>query len=458
MRWILNILYLLALVLALPFLFIKSRRTGKYRSDWPDRLGRINEGAREKILGLSEPGSVAGDATPGMYRILLHCVSVGELLSMRRLMDELLRRDPLTQIILSTTTDTGFARAMDLYGWQADSRVVPVRYPLDLSFAVDRFLNTVSPHLIVLVELETWPNFVFAAHRRGIPLRIINGRLTARSLRRYRLVRPVIAVMFKKVEHFGVQTSAIAQRFIALGAPPDRVEVIPTVKYDAADFSDQVPGMAELARAVGIQGNHQVFVGGSTGPGEEEILLQVYQTLSSVWPNLRLAIAPRKPEVVAQVHAAIEARGLHAVHRSTHPDGGTAQVMTARDVLLLDTMGELKKLYGVAMGVFSGRSLVKLGGSDMIEVAAMAKPVCFGPHTFNFAEAVDTLTAADAAVEVHDESQLRATVSHWLSNPAKASEMGHRGRTCLENLRGSTTRYASDIVARLRTAASPHRS
>lgn len=432
-------MYLLGLILASPFLFYKSCRTGKYRRGWAGRLGRLDAGAIEK---LKVPASHAAPK-----RMVLHCVSVGELLSMRRLIDELLAADTTLQIIVSATTDTGLARAMELYGQPSNSRVVPVRYPLDLSFAVNRFLAAIKPQFVVLVELETWPNFVFAAHRRGIPVRIINGRLTERSFHRYRLVRPLVKAMFERVSRFGVQTNAIARRFIALGAPADRVEIIPTVKYDAADFSDQIAGSRELARAMGIQDRHRVLVGGSTAPGEETPLLDMYQALTEDWPDLRLAIAPRKPEAVAAVHAAIEARGFTVVRRTGRPDGTDGPALAATDIVLLDTMGELKKLYDLAMGVFSGRSLVKLGGSDMIEAAALGKPVCFGPHTFNFMEAVDALLAAKGAVQVHDAGSLGLVVRQWLQDPAQAREMGLRGRECLLQMRGSTRRYAADILA-----------
>ncbi len=439
MSWMLNIIYLLGLILGSPFLLYKSCRTGKYRHGWAGRLGCLDSIAIEKLR------VPAGQAAP--RRILLHCVSVGELLSMGRLIEELLAADVGLQIVVSTTTDTGMARALAIYGQSPDARVVPVRFPLDISCAVNRFLETVQPQFIVLVELETWPNFIFAAHRRGISVRIINGRLTEKSFRRYRLVRPLVAAMFARVAKFGVQTQAIAERFTALGAPADRVEIIPTVKYDAADFSDQIPGSREMAIAIGVQDHHQVLACGSTGPGEEYPLLDMYQAMSKDYPDLRLAIAPRKPEVVAAVHAAIEARGFKVIRRSERPDGTVGPALAATDIVLLDTMGELKKLYGLAFGIFSGRSLVRLGGSDMIEAAALARPVCFGPHTFNFAEAVEALLAAQAAVRVHDAASLASAVRQWLQDAAGAREMGLRGRTCLLRMRGSTHRYASDILA-----------
>ncbi len=447
MRWIINILYFLALIPALPFLFYKSRRTGKYRSGWAGRLGRVDPHLLGKLRSANGPNEMSsGGKRP--RRILLHCVSVGELLSMRPLINELVSLDSRLKIVVSTTTDTGLARAADLYAAQ-DSSVVPVRYPLDLSFAVDRFLDTIRPDLIVLVELETWPNFIFTAVRRGIPIRIINGRLTERSFRRYRLIRPVVAAMFRRIKRFGVQTEPIARRFIALGAPAERVDTIATVKYDAADFSMAIPGTVEFAAALGIRPDHLIVVGGSTGPGEESALLDMYQRLSPDWPQLRLAIAPRKPETVAAVRSAIESRGLRAIYRSKQPDGAMGAALSCGDVVLLDTMGELKKLYSVALGVFSGRSLIKLGGSDMIEAAALAKPVCFGPHTFNFSQAVDVLLAAGGAVRLENAGQLEAVLRQWLEHPDAARQMGLCGRNCLLGLRGSSRRYAMEIINEL---------
>ncbi len=205
-------MYLLGLILASPFLLYKSCRTGKYRRGWAGRLGRLDASAIEKL-------KVPADQAPPK-RILVHCVSVGELLSMRRLIEELLAADATVQIIVSTTTDTALARALELYGQSSTARVVPVSYPLDLCFAVNRFVNAVKPQLIVLVELETWPNFVFAAHRRGTPVRIINGRLTEKSFHRYRLVRPLVAAMFGRVSRFGVQTQRSPSGLLILAPQP----------------------------------------------------------------------------------------------------------------------------------------------------------------------------------------------------------------------------------------------
>ena len=444
MPWILDILYVIGLLLAAPFLLIKSRRTGKYRTDWSGRLGRIPDDVCTIL-------QTAG----GQHRVLIHCVSVGELLSARKLVEELLHGDQMLVVIISTTTDTGMARALALYPPHPGSRVVAVRYPLDFSFAVRKFLNTLNPSFIALVELETWPNFLALAHRRSIPVEIINGRMTARSFKRYRMIRPVMQRMLRQVAHVGVQTPEIAERFANLGALAATIEVISSMKYDSADFADEIPGAQAMAAALGVQSDHRLFVAGSTGPGEEAILLSVYQSLRNNWPDLRLAIAPRKPEVIGQVIAAIVQAGLEPVLRTQRPDdGGNARVSTqSGQVIVLDTMGELKKLYSLAFVVFSGRSMVDLGGSDMIEVAALAKPCCFGPSTFNFSDTVALLTAGGGGVRVQNAPEMQNLLENWLKHPDQAYAVGQRARACVESQRGSSRLYAHRILKNIFSAS-----
>ena len=437
MPWLLDIFYFIGLLLAGPFLLLKSRRTGKYRTDWSGRLGRISDDVCRVL-----------QEACGQKRVLIHCVSVGELLSTRKLVEELLHGDQTLMVIISTTTDTGMARAMALYPAQAGARVVAVRYPLDFSFAVRSFLSTINPSLIALVELETWPNFLASANRRSIPVQIINGRMTARSFRRYRMIRPLMRRMLRQVDRVSVQTSEIAERFVQLGAMAGSIDVIPTMKYDSADFTDQIPGAQAMAGSLGLQDNHQLFVAGSIGPGEEEILLPVYQTLRKTWPQLRFAIVPRKPEVIGQVMAAILHTGLEPVLRTQRPDGrGNAPTPIKNgQVIVLDTMGELKKLYSLAFAVFSGRSLVDLGGSDMIEVAALAKPCCFGPSTYNFSDSVALLTAGGASVTVQNGQEMQDLLKNWLEHPEEAHAMGQRARACVESQRGSSRLYAHRML------------
>jgi 3-deoxy-D-manno-octulosonic-acid transferase len=274
---------------------------------------------------------------------------------------------------------------------------------------------------------------------------VINGRLTARALSRYRIVKPVVKGMMKRLTWLGIQTETIAARFAELGAAREKTEIIPTLKYDTADLSSTIAGADVLAKACGILPGHKLFVGGSTGPGEEEYLIETHLAFRGANPNLRLAIAPRKPETVQQVMDAIKKAGMNPIMRTDRPDGTDGTALTRDDVLILNTMGELKKLYSLSFASFVGRSLVPLGGSDMIEVAALGKPCCFGPHTANFSEAVELLVNANGAVALKDAQCLRMTVQGWLDKPEDAAEMGKRAQNVIAAQRGSTEKYVAKL-------------
>ncbi len=442
-----DIAYFFAAIFAAPFLALKSYRTGKYRTDWPARFGRIRNAqplALEDYQALKHKGQEP-------LCLMLHCVSVGELNSTRLLVDRLLATEPRLNLVITTTTDTGTNRSRELYSRpEYSSRVRTCRYPLDFSFAVNAFLRQVQPDAVALVELEAWPNFTAIARRRGIPTCIINGRLTMRSFKRYNAVRVVTRSMLRRMEFITAQTPTIAQRFQALGARDQTLTVLPTLKYDAADFTEHSDEARALAAATGVSQEHLLLVGGSVAPGEDTALLECYETLRHQFPNLRLALAPRRPENNAVARRAIERAGLHVVARSAHPDGATRLPLTTGEVLLLDTLGELKHLYRLAFMVFVGRSLTPMGGSDMIEAAALAKPSCFGPHTDNFAQAVELLTGNNAAVIVPTPAALTLLTAYFLNHPQQAEAMGRRARDVVWQQRGSTDKTVEMLLNMLR--------
>jgi 3-deoxy-D-manno-octulosonic-acid transferase len=425
---------------ALPVLAGKSLRTGKYRADLPARFG-----VGELVLPQREKNTRV---------LMMHCVSVGELNSVTTLIERLLATDPDLHVVVTTTTDTGTERARKIYGATGanNGRVHTARFAFDFSFAVERLLDRIRPDAVALVELETWPNFLDIAESRRIPVAIINGRISERSFPRYRLVRPVMASMLRKVSWIGVQTEAIAGRFRLLGAREQSVEVLPTLKYDNAPVGQRIAGQEALAAAMGLLPEHLLFVAGSTGPGEQEAVLEAYGALREKFPMLRLAIAPRHPEVVPEVVASIQRRGLVAVMRSERPDGGQAMPLKTGEVFVLNTMGELRKLYALSLAAFVGRSLQKVGGggSDMIEVAALGRPSCFGPFTANFAEAVELLVQNNAATVVRDGVELRQAMEGWLADPAAALAVGLRAQDLIRRQQGSTARYVERLMALVR--------
>lgn len=430
MRWLVDACYLLAAVLVAPIVLYRSIRTGKYRRDWGQRRGFVPE------------------LPAGTQRVWIHAVSMGEVNSIGGLVSAWRKRSPETELVISSTTDTGIDRARSLF-----PDLTVFRYPLDLSWFVTRALRRVKPTMVVLVELEVWYQLVTLAAGRGIPVAVMNGRLTAtKSLRRFRWVMPVVRRMFRSLAWVGAQDEIYADRFRQMGVPADRVAVTGSIKWDAAEIVDSIPGSEELARAMGLDPDRPTWVCGSTAPGEETVILEAFARLEQEHPGLQLVIVPRKPERFDEVASVIRKAGYDCVRRSESSDG-TERAPADHAVLLGDTMGELRKFYTRADVVFVGRTLADLGGSDMMEVAGLAKPIVVGPHTYNFADTTRQLEAA-AAVRIvpntledtHAARALAAAVDDLLEHPHEARVMSSRGREVVKRNRGATRRTLDALI------------
>lgn len=438
-----DLLYLPLAAAYLPFLLYQMIALRKNRRGWGERFGFIRPRVSKRPC------------------VWIHAVSLGEVNATRSLVAEIEKRLPAYEIAISTTTDTGNTAAHKHY----DPKCV-FRYPLDFSFVVNRVLRRIRPDAIVLMELEVWPNLIAIAKSRGIPILVANGRVTAeRSMRRFQLpiLRGVAWRMFGGITWAGAQNETYAERFKTLGVPPDRVVVTGTMKYDTALVADSIPGDAELAEALGIDRDAPLFVAGSTGPGEEEMLLDAYAALCKETPGLQLAIIPRKPERFDDVARLIESRGHACIRRSETPDltgqaardarrqrsmetvkrrreGSEEAGGDKRPVFLGDTMGELRKFYAIADAVFVGRSLVPMGGSDLMEVAGLGKAMCFGRYTENFAEVAEKLTKADAAIQVPSPDALLDAMRRLLADPDTATAMGKAAQDVVRRNVGATAR------------------
>lgn len=475
MRWLADVVYLLAGLLYLPVAVYQALVLGKNRRGWGERLGFVRRfGSHRLETGATEAGAA-------VRRVWIHGVSLGEINATPRLVEALQQRDADLDIVVSTTTDTGYARAVQLYGVD---RVF--RFPLDFSPVVSRVLRRVNPSLILLVELEVWYNLVRMATRRGIPLAVVNGRLTERSARRLRRLGPISRSMFADLAWVGAQDATIASRFQELGVPADRVEVTSSLKWDTADVSGELNGVETLARAVGIDGSRPVWVCGSSGPGEEALLLDAYRRLLEAWedpappveevgrvrrpdmphrtggivgsmtrptrariPSFRrpiLVIVPRKPERFDEVARLIEGAGFTCLRRSRQADGTATPALSDSSVILGDTMGELRKFYSLADVVFVGRSLVPMGGSDPMEVAALGKPIVVGPHTENFRLPIDVLGSAGALRVVQSADALPDVVGALLRDRAVAEELGRKARQTVIDNQGATERTVDAVV------------
>jgi len=329
--------------------------------------------------------------------ILIHAVSLGEMNATRALVAVLQRERPDLTFVISTTTPTGYERGRELYG--TNRTVTLIRFPLDFKGTVERTLDGIRVSLVVLMEGEIWPNFLKACEKRDIPVLLVNARITSSAYRRYKLIRPVTAGMLRRLHGIAAQDHTYAKMFVDLGAPPGRVVVSGTMKFDTAITAGGIPGASTLAHEMGLDPTAQrIWVCGSTGAGEEKIALRVYREQLMRHPKLRLVIVPRHPQRFDEVADLIESHRFQVVRRSEKHRADPNAPIPA--VFLGDTMGELRKFYYMAEVVFVGRSLVDLGprqhGSDMIEPAALAKPVIVGPYTGNFAEPMRKFTEADA--------------------------------------------------------------
>ncbi len=438
MRWLADIVYLLAGLAYLPVALYQAVFLRKNRTGWRERFGRVPQ------------------FDPDRKRIWIHAVSLGEMNATPRLVSELLRWLPDYDIVFSTTTDTGYARAVELYGAES-----VFRFPLDFSWVIKRALNRIQPAAIILVELEVWYNLVHEAHRRQIPVMVVNGRLTARSARRLAKLGRFARSMFERIRWVGAQDEEIAERFKSLGVYDYRIKVTGSVKWDTTTIADEVPGATELARELGLDMSRPIWVCGSTGPGEEELLLNAYRMILKQWQGMPraweeaavelpplpiLAIVPRKPERFDEVAALIKSNDLPLIRRSQSTRDGNFDA-TSPLVVLGDTMGELRKFYSLARVVFVGRSMVPMGGSDPMEVAALGKPIVCGLHMENFRAPVDALKKDEALYVVAGPTELAEKAGGLLKNQVLSADAGRKGREVVRRNLGATERTVERVMS-----------
>ncbi|MBN1508501.1 MAG: 3-deoxy-D-manno-octulosonic acid transferase [Sedimentisphaerales bacterium] len=427
MRLLLDLLYLLAGLAFSPVVLYRMARHNRYRGGWGERFGKV----RRK--------------NPDRKCIWLHAVSVGEVNAAQTLVAEIEKRFGDFEIAISTTTDTGFARARKLFG---DKRTV-FYFPFDFSWVVRRAFRSVDPALCLLMELEVWPNFILTAHEQGIPVLVLNGRISDRSFSRYRRIKGLTRRFFGKLDLVLAQTPQYAERFRELGCPSDRVVVTSSLKYDTAQVADAVDGADALAGRLNV-GGQRLWVAGGTGDEEEKIILDVYKALVQEPPfaDVRLAIVPRKPERFNEAAHLIEQAGFPLVRYSQLKDSSNSAAVNGKPVILGDTMGDLRKFYSLATVIFVGRSLVPMGGSDMMEAAALGTCTMFGPHAFNFRQTVEVLLEGQGAIQVRDKEDLLANLRKCLSEPQYAAKIAQAGQAVIRQNQGATAK-TMEVLARM---------
>jgi 3-deoxy-D-manno-octulosonic-acid transferase len=369
--------------------------------------------------------------------VWLHGSSAGEIGVLRPLVAMLEHDYPNTPLVISAFTTTGLAAARKLY---PHHRVVPL--PFDHSMLVARCLRQLDPRLLVIAESEFWPNLIMTADRRAVPVALINGKMSAKSFNLHVRTRLVPGVL-RRLEVLAVQTEEHAERFRSLGVGPNRLHVTGNMKYDLARVATEPEAARGLRQTLRYQSGDVVVIGGSLHDGEDEALLAAFAAARELTPRVALVIVPRYPADAVIVEERVRARGYVAV-RKTAVDAGLSQAPGAGGVLVVDTVGELGRLYAVADVAFVGGSLffrgANKGGHNLMEPAILGVPVLFGPHNFSFKETVDDLLAADAGRLVRDAADLAATIRALVLDGDARAALGARARDVVLAGRGATAR------------------
>ena len=433
MRYILDLVYLLALLLLSPWLLTRIFTTGKYK-----------RGLLDKLLG-------RGPLCPaGRPRAWFHGVSVGEIHLLRQVVAAFRQRHPDWECVVSTTTDTGHGEARKHF-----PNLPVFFFPFDFSWAVGRALRRVAPNLIVLAEGELWPNFLAAAKVRGATVVVVNGRLSPRSGRRYRRLRWLTGRLWRRIDLLAVQTKEYADAFAAAGVPAERIRVTGSVKYDGVQAERGNEPVRQMRRLLDVRPQDRVWVCGSTQAPEEALALSIFQRLKEEIDGLRLVLVPRQRARFDEVAALLRRSGVSYVRRSSL-DGP----VNDRDaVVLVDTIGELGAMWGLAEVAFVGGSLDgRRGGQNMIEPAACGAAVVFGPHVWNFCDAAARLVQAGGAVQVAGAAELEATIRTLFLDDNRRQRMGTAARQFVLAQQGATARTLAALDNVLRATPTRNRA
>lgn len=415
MRRLYTFFFGLLVPLLLLRLFWRSLKAPVYRQRWYERLGYRLEPVQQEC-------------------IWLHAVSVGEVQAVEPLIQQLLTRYPKKRVVVTTTTPTGAQRALALFGGQIRHYYAP----FDLPSVTKRFLTALKPQILILVETEIWPNLVHEASAQGVPILLANARLSARSAKGYRKVLGLTRETLQKITLIAPHAEEDAQRFLALGARAQNVEVTGSIKFDIRLSASQREESEVLRRQWG--GGRSVWLAASTHEGEEGPILEAHARLREQLPEALLVLVPRHPERFDQVAELVESQGFNLQRRSA---GGVCKPDTA--VYLGDTMGELPLFFGAVDLAFIGGSLVPVGGHNLLEAAVHGVPVVFGPHMFNFADIVRLFLKNRGAVQVENIDELAGLLMEWLSDASARSQVGETGRKLVECNRGALQKLLDQI-------------
>jgi len=408
-----NLIGYLLLPIMLLRLFFKGLTTPAYGKRIGERLGFVS----------SIPEGV----------IWVHCVSVGEFRAATVLIDALIKQYPQYQILITSTTPTGSQSIQDTY----QKKVLHYYFPFDLPLIVNRYVKKINPKICILLETEIWPSLFYTLHKNKIPSLLVNARLSPRSLERYQKFAPKLAKKtLNKLNVIATQSQNSAQRFIKLGANKDKVMLAGNIKFEL----NPTVNKAISKQLNDLVGKRKVVVFASTHKGEEVQIIEAYAKQKNKIDAL-LIIIPRHPERFNEVYKLAQKNKINIINRSDN------QVCTHCDILLGDSMGEMMNYFDVANVVFMGGSLVKTGGHNMLEPAALAKPILFGTHVFNFAEISTDLLNQNAAIQVQNADELFVKIALLLTHEETAQSLGNNAQQYLQSKQGATSKLMQKITS-----------
>ncbi|MCL1920744.1 MAG: 3-deoxy-D-manno-octulosonic acid transferase [Kiritimatiellaeota bacterium] len=424
MRWLLyNLLFTLAYLLLAPHFLLRMRRRGGYRERFADRFGRYPDDIAQRLRSLDRP-------------VWIHAVSVGEVHVAGQVMAAIRERAPSTRFVFSTTSSTGWR--------EAQKRVTDddtlIFYPLDFPPCVRRAFDAIRPAMLILTESEIWPNAIRTCHARGIPLYLVNARVSDKSAPGYRRLRLWFGPVLRMFTRIFAQSALDRDRLLAAGADPAAIEVTGSFKFDTAARAPlQEAAARDFLERCGIGDGHTVLLGASTWPGEDAILIRIYARLRERFPALRLVIVPRHFEKADAVQAEIERAGFACIRKSKTPTPNF-ELRTPNSIVLADTTGELMGFHGNAHIVFVGKSLCEHGAQNMIEPCLCGAATLVGPHTENFRPVMADLLDAQTLIQVRDADELEREIGRLLADPAARAALGARATAAVQRRTGVVAR------------------
>lgn len=435
MRVVYNILFTIFFVLSSPYYFYRMARRGNWGAGFWERFGSYEPNLKQALTN--------------RHILWVHAVSVGEVNLLVHFIHALEKRAPNLKFVVSTTTTTG----MGVLKQRLKPHISKIYYPIDRAGIVNRAIATIHPDAIVLFETEIWPNFIWRAQKRGIPLFLVNARLSNRSFRGYKRFGFLFRQLFQSFEGIAAQDEMAAERFRAVGARPDRVRVTGNLKYDAASATESGSmDVSGLLKQVGVNGDGDapILIGGSTHDGEEVILADIAQRLRTQFPKLFLILVPRHFERSNDVARQLRERGVKLFFRTAiRPETrlGPGEI----NCLLVDSTGELRYFYEHATVVFIGKSLTAEGGQNLVEPGAFGKPIVFGPNMQNFADIARQFVEKSGAVQVRDAAALEKVLGELLEDQYQRAELGRNALHVIGENLGAMDRTVEMVLEKLKS-------